>query len=168
MRAWVKALLAVDRRLGTGEPPTRVEVAVARHSVRSGVVFGSVLGLGFVWALSGFGDPGVWVQAVLLGAVMGFFVWGACRLARWQHEYDARTGRLEEARQAAVRGSAEPISPTRAVLLSLGVWVISSGVYWVIGPLINIPRSLPWCASLGAVLTTSVIISAWLKRRRFR
>ncbi|MFJ9019060.1 hypothetical protein ACIRPU_03585 [Streptomyces sp. NPDC102259] len=54
------------------------------------------------------------------------------------------------------------------VLLSLGMWAFWSGMCWVLGPLKEIPRSLPWCVSLGAAFTTPVITSVWLKGRRFR
>ncbi|KQX82309.1 hypothetical protein ASD48_03155 [Streptomyces sp. Root1310] len=124
--------------------------------------------MGIVWALSGFGDPDVWLQAALTGVGVGFLVWGVCRLARWQHAYDEKTGRAEEARQAAARNRVEPLSPAVAVLLSLGGWVVASGVFWVIGPRMDIPRSLPWAATYGTLLTTASVAGAWLQRRRLR
>ncbi|GGQ45776.1 hypothetical protein Saso_03330 [Streptomyces asoensis] len=166
MRRWERALPAVERRLGTGEPPTRLEVAVARHPVRTGAVCGGVLWVAIVWALSGFGDAGVWLQTGPVGAGVGFLTWGACRLARRQQTCDERTGRAEEARRVAARKREAPLSPGVAVLLSLGWWVVSSAVFWVVGPLLDIPRTLPWAATYGALLTTVSVTGAWLRRRR--
>ncbi|MEU5769514.1 hypothetical protein ABZ782_26700 [Streptomyces asoensis] len=122
--------------------------------------------MAIVWALSGFGDPRVWIQAGLIGAGVGFLMWGACRLARRQQAYDERTGRAEEARRVASRKRGEPLSPGVALLLSLGWWVVSSAGFWLVGPLLDIPRTLPWAAAYGALLTTVNVTGLWLKRRR--
>ncbi|MEU3616502.1 hypothetical protein ABZ725_29975 [Streptomyces sp. NPDC006872] len=168
MRRWQKVLLAVDRRLGTGELPTRLELTVARHPVRTGVVCGIVLAVAFIWALSGFDDPGVLFQAALFGAGMGLFLWGAARLTRWQQAYDARTGRYEEARQAAAWKRAEPLSPGAVALRLLGVWVVMSGALWAIGSLDDPPWGLLWSAVFGALIVVVSFTAAWLKQKRSR
>ncbi|MEU9267610.1 hypothetical protein [Streptomyces sp. NPDC048251] len=166
MRRWEKALLAVDRVLGTGEPPSRVELAAARHPVRVGMTSGTVMAVLIAAVLSGFDDPVILFQATLTGAGLGLLLWAACRNARWLHVYYVRTGRYEEVRQKAPR--AKP--PSRRAMISrvLGVWVVASGVFWVMGPLLDIPRSLPWAATYGALLTTGSVTGVWFKRRRLR
>ncbi|MFI1027077.1 hypothetical protein [Streptomyces sp. NPDC020951] len=168
MRRWQRVLSAVDRRLGTGEPPTRLELTVARHPVRTGVVCGIVLAVAFTWALSGFDDPGVLFQAALFGAGMGLFCWGAARLARWQQAYDERTGRHEEARQTVARKRAEPLSPGAVVLRLLGAWVVLSGVFWVIGQLTDTRGGILWALVLGAMPLMAAFTAAWLKQKRSR
>lgn len=79
MRRWEKALLAVDRVLGTGEPPSRLEFAAARHPVRVGVTSGTVMAVLIAAALSGFDNPVVLFQAALTGAGVGLLGWAACR-----------------------------------------------------------------------------------------
>ncbi|MFE6825509.1 hypothetical protein [Streptomyces sp. NPDC057690] len=166
MRRWEKALLAVDRALGTGEPPSRVELAVARHPVRFGVATGTVMAVLIAAVLSGFDDPMILFQTSLIGAGLGLLGWAAGRNARWLHAYYTRTGRYEEVRQKALR--AKPLSRRAMLLRVLGVWVVASGVFWVIGPRMDTPRSLPWAATYGALVATASATGAWLRLRRLR
>ncbi|MBK3627891.1 hypothetical protein JHN59_24205 [Streptomyces sp. MBT49] len=164
MRRWEKALLAVDRVLRTGEPPSPVEMAVARHPVRVGVATGTVMAVLIAAVLSGFDDPMILFRATLTGAGLGLLLWVAGRNARWLHACYMRTGRYEEVQQKALR--AKPLSRRAMLLRVLGVWVVASEVFWVIGPRMDIPRTLPWAATYGALLTTVSVTGAWLRRRR--
>ncbi|MDQ0580705.1 hypothetical protein [Streptomyces rishiriensis] len=164
MRRWEKALLAVDRVLGTGEPPSRLELAAARHPVRVGVTSGTVMAVLIAAALSGFDDLVILFQATLTGAGLGLLLWAGCRNARWLHAYYARAGRYEEVRHKALR--AEPPSRRAMILRVLGVWVIASGAIWVMGPFVDIPRSLAWAVSFGALVATVGATGTWLQRRR--
>ncbi|MBV1937867.1 hypothetical protein KUF83_15025 [Streptomyces sp. BV286] len=87
-----RAFLKFDRRHGGAEPPPRVQVSIARHPVRSGVVFGVLQGLLFVWALSGFDDPERVLQGVLSGLGTGLLCWLFCRFERRRQAHYERTG----------------------------------------------------------------------------
>ncbi|MFI5796157.1 hypothetical protein [Streptomyces sp. NPDC051677] len=166
MRDWKKMLLAVDRFLGSGQPPTRFEVAVARHPVRVGVICGGVMTALVALALSDSGDPLVLLQATLTGIGVGFFCWAASRLSRWQYAFYERTGRFDVARQQDRQAEAETISPQTQVLLLVGGWIVLSGVFWLVSPLIDMSRSIPWSALFGALLLGAAILVEWIKRER--
>ncbi|MEU9432275.1 hypothetical protein [Streptomyces sp. NPDC048252] len=166
MRRWEKALLAVDRVLGTGEPPSRLELAAARHPVRVGVTSGTVMAVAFAAALSGFDDPVILFQATLLGAVLGLLLWAACRNARWLHAYYTRTGRYEEVRQKALR--AKPLSRRAVILRILGAWVVTSGMFWLIAPHKDLPRGWLWSPAFGAGLLAFCYAATLLKQKRSR
>ncbi|MDR6979890.1 hypothetical protein J2X68_006627 [Streptomyces sp. 3330] len=166
MRDWQKVLLALDRRFGSGQPPSRLEVKVARHPVRAGVIFGAVLAASIAWTLSGSDDPVVLLQASLIGAGMGVLCWAALRAARWQHAYDERTGRFDTARQQDRRAELKAVSPTRRALLLAGKWLVISSAIWMISPLIDMPRSIPWAALSGILFVGAVITAGWIKRTR--
>ncbi|WP_234438162.1 DUF7660 family protein [Streptomyces sp. 303MFCol5.2] len=166
MRRWEKALLAVDRVLGTGEPPSRVELAAARHPVRVGTICGTAVAVMITAALSGFGDPVVLLQAALTGAGLGLLAWAACRNARWLHAHYTRTGRYEEVRQKALR--AKPLSRRAVILQMLGVWVAASGMFWLIAPHKDLPRGWLWSPAFGAGFLAFVYAAALLKQKRSR
>ncbi|WP_405768475.1 hypothetical protein OHU34_25570 [Streptomyces sp. NBC_00080] len=166
MRDWRRVLLTFDRFVGSGQPPTRFEVAMARHPVRAGVICGAVMTVLVALALSGSGDPVVLLQAALTGIGVGFFCWAVCRLTRSQHAYYERIGRFHGARQQARQAEAETMSPQMHVLLLVGGWVLLSGVFWLISPLIDMPRSVPWSAFFGGLLLGSAIMVQWIKRER--
>ncbi|MCX5370294.1 hypothetical protein OG613_15015 [Streptomyces sp. NBC_00015] len=166
MRRWEKALLAVDRVLGTGEPPSRAELAAARHPVRVGVTSGTAMAVGFAATLSGFDDPVILFQATLLGAGLGLILWAACRNARWLHAHYVRTGRYEEVRQKALR--AKPLSRRAVILQMLGAWAVTSGMFWLIAPYKDLPRGWLWSPAFGAALLAFVYAAASLKQKRSR
>lgn len=166
MQDWKKVLLAVDRFLGSGQPPTRFEVTLARHPVRTGVICGAVTATLVAWALSGSGDPVVLLQAALTGVGVGFFCWAVIRLSRWQHAYYERTGRFDVTRQKARQTQVETISPKTQVLLLAGGWMAISGIFWVISPLIDMPRSVVWSAFFGALLLGAAIAVEWIRKKR--
>ncbi|MGW6921837.1 DUF7660 family protein [Streptomyces sp. NPDC054950] len=166
MRRWEKALLAVDRVLGTGEPPSRLELAAARHPVRVGVTSGTVMAVLIAAALSGFGDPVIVFQASLIGAGLGLLGWAACRNARWLHAHYVRTGRYEEVRQKALR--AKPLSRRAMILRILGAWVVTSGMFWLIAPYKDLPRGWLWSPAFGAGLLAICYAATLLKQKRSR
>ncbi|MFG3031777.1 hypothetical protein ACGFZJ_25050 [Streptomyces sp. NPDC048253] len=163
MRRWEKALLAFDRVLGTGEPPSRLELAAARHPVRVGVTSGTVTAVLIAELLSGFDDPVILFQATLTGAGFGLLAWAACRSTRWLHAYYMRTGRYGEARQKAMR--AKPLSWRAMILRMLGAWVVASGVFWLIAPYQDIPRGWLWSPAFGAGLMAISCVTTWLMQK---
>lgn len=166
MRRWEKALLAVDRVLGTGEPPSRVELAAARHPVRVGVTTGTVMAVLIAAVSSGFDDPVILFQATLMGAGLGLLLWAACRSTRWLHAHYVRTGRYEEVRQKALR--AKPLSRRAVTLQMLGTWVVTSGMFWLIAPYKDLPRGWLWSPAFGAGLLAICYAAALLKQKRSR
>ncbi|MFE1927714.1 hypothetical protein ACFW91_34815 [Streptomyces asoensis] len=166
MRGWKGIFMAVDRFLGSGQPPTRFEVAVARHPVRAGVICGAVMTALVAMALSDSDDPVVLLQAALTGVGVGFFCWGICRLTRSQHDYYARIGRFDAERQRSPQTELESISPQTYVLLLVAGWLVLSGVFWLISPLVGMPRSFPWSALFSALLLGFAIMVEWVKRER--
>ncbi|MER5192972.1 hypothetical protein ACWD3J_04100 [Streptomyces sp. NPDC002755] len=166
MRRWEKALLTVDRVLGTGEPPSRLEVAAARHPVRVGAASGTLMALVIAAALSGFDDPVILSQAALIGAGLGLLGWAVCRNARWLHAHYARTGRYEEVRQKAQQ--AKPLSRRAMSLRMLGAWVVTSGMFWLIAPLQDIPRGWLWSPAFGAGLLAITCATSWLIQKLSR
>ncbi|MFG3032941.1 hypothetical protein ACGFZJ_31055 [Streptomyces sp. NPDC048253] len=117
-------------------------------------------------ALSASSDPVLLLQAALTGIGVGIFSWAVCRLARSQHAYYERVGRFGGAGQQAPLATAETMSPQMHVLLFVGGWVVLSGVFWLISPLIDMPRSVPWSAFFGALLLGAAIMVEWIKRER--
>ncbi|TQJ52684.1 DUF7660 family protein [Streptomyces sp. SLBN-115] len=166
MRRWEKALLAADRVLGTGEPPSRVELAAARHPVRVGVASGTVMAVLIAAVLSGFDDPVILFQATLTGAGLGLLLWAACRNARWLHAYYLKTGRYGEARQKAMR--AKPLSRRAVILQMLAAWAVTSGMFWLIAPHKDLPRGWLWSPAFGAALLAFVYAAALLKQKHSR
>ncbi|WP_159401389.1 hypothetical protein [Streptomyces maremycinicus] len=166
MRRWEKALLAVDRVLGTGAPPSRLELAAARHPVRVGATSGTVMAVSIAAVLSGFDDPVVLLQAASTGAGLGLLVWAACRNARWLHAYYTRTGGYEEVRQKALR--AKPLSRRAVTLRVLGAWAVLSGMFWLIAPHQDLPRGWLWSPGFGVVALALSCVAAWLKRKGSR
>ncbi|MEU1190094.1 hypothetical protein [Streptomyces sp. NPDC005859] len=166
MRRWEKALLAVDRVLGAGESPSRLEVAAARHPVRVGVTGGTAMAVLIAAVLSGFGDAVVLFQAALTGAGFGLLAWAACRNARWLHAYYVRTGRYEAAQQKAVRASS--LSRRAIILRMLGAWAVASGMFWLIAPHQDIPRSWLWSPAFGAGLLAISCATTWLIQKLSR
>ncbi|MFD9319814.1 hypothetical protein ACFWDQ_19375 [Streptomyces sp. NPDC060053] len=166
MRRWEKALLAVDRVLGTGEPPSRLELAAARHPVRVGVTSGTVMAVLIAAALSGFDDPVILFQTTLIGAGFGLLAWAACRNARWLHAYYMRTGRYEEVRQKALR--AKPLSRRAMTLQMLGAWAVTSGMFWLIAPHKDLPRGWLWSPAFGAGLLAICCATTWLMQKLSR